>query len=135
VSTAVRRPALLVLVLLLSPWPACGAGERWGGYTQKEAKEIMLDPEVKSTILEATPRKEDQQPVVAIYPDKKKLDQGRLRKVKMQGTDAWEYNDVANDFCLYVWFDKATNGFLAQASHLHRRAAMSRRYTRRIVAA
>ena len=35
----------------------------------------------------------------------------------MQGTDAWEYNDVANDFCLYVWYDKATNGFLAQASH------------------
>jgi hypothetical protein len=116
VSTAVRRPALLVLVLLLA-LAGCGAGERWGGYTQKEAKEIMLDPEVKSTILQATPRKEDQQPVVDIYPDKKKLDKEGLRKVKMQGTDAWEYNDVANDFCLYVWFDKATNGFLAQASH------------------
>ena len=106
--------ACLVPLLLLA---ACGAGERWGGYTQKEAKEIMLDPEVKSTIIQATPRKEDQQPVVDIYPDKAKLDEEGLRKVKMQGTDAWEYNDVANDFCLYVWFDKATNGFLAQASH------------------
>ncbi len=106
--------ACLVPILLLA---ACGAGERWGGYTQKEAKEIMLDPEVKSTILQATPRNEDQQPVVDIYPDEKKLDDEGLRKVKMQGTDAWEYNDVANDFCLYVWFDKAANGFLAQASH------------------
>jgi hypothetical protein len=116
VSAAVRRPTLLVLVLLLVV-VGCGAGERWGGYTEDEAKDVMVDPEVKSTILQATPRKEDQQPVVAIYPDKAKLDEEGLRKVKMQGTDAWEYNDVANDFCLYVWYDKATNGFLAQASH------------------
>ncbi|MEP7334937.1 MAG: hypothetical protein ABI717_04060 [Actinomycetota bacterium] len=109
-----KRLALLLLVLLLA---GCGAGERWGGYTEKEAKEIMVDPEVKSTIIQATPRKEDQQPVVAIYPDADKLDKDGLRKVKMQGEDAWEYNDVANDFCLYVWYDKTTNGFLAQASH------------------
>ena len=114
---SMSRLAPLAFVVALLFLAGCGAGERWGGYTQKEAKEIMLDPEVKSTILQATPRKEDQQPVVDIYPDKKKLDKEGLRKVKMQGTDAWEYNDVANDFCLYVWFDKATNGFLAQASH------------------
>jgi hypothetical protein len=106
--------ACLVSLLLLA---GCGAGERWAGYTEDEAKDVMVDPEVKSTIIQATPRKDDQQPVVAIYPDKDKLDEDGLRKVKMQGTDAWEYNDVANDFCLYVWFDKATNGFLAQASH------------------
>jgi len=105
---------VLVLLLVLA---GCGAGERWAGYTEAEAKDVMLDQEVKSTIIQATPRKEDQQPVVDIYPDRDRLDKEGLRKVKMQGTEAWEYNDVANDFCLYVWFDKATNGFLAQASH------------------
>jgi hypothetical protein len=109
-----KRLGLLVLVLLLA---GCGAGERWGGYTQKEAKEIMSRPEVKSTIIQATPRKEGQQPVVAIYPDAATLEDTELRKVTMQGQEAWEYNDKADDFCLYVWYDKATNGFLAQASH------------------
>ena len=114
---SMKRLATIACLLALALVAGCGAGERWAGYTEDEAKDVMLDPEVKATVLEATPRKEDQQPVAAIYPDKDKLDQEGLRKVKMQGTDAWEYNDVANDFCLYVWFDKATNGFLAQASH------------------
>lgn len=52
-----KRLAFLVLVLLLA---GCGAGERWGGYTQKEAKEIIANPDVKVTIIEATPRKEGQ---------------------------------------------------------------------------
>lgn len=110
----IRRLTLLVLVLLVA---GCGAGERWAGYTEDEAKDIIIDAEVKSTILQATPRNEDQQPVAAIYPDAEKLDKDGLRKVKMQGQDAWEYNDVANDFCLYVWYDEATDGFLAQAGH------------------
>jgi hypothetical protein len=114
---SMRRLTPIACVLALLLVAGCGGGERWGGYTEDEAKDVMVDPEVKATIIEATPRNEDQQPVVAIYPDEDKLDKEGLRKVKMQGTDAWEYNDVANDFCLYVWFDKATNGFLAQASH------------------
>ena len=114
---SMKRLATIACLLALVLVAGCGAGERWAGYTEDEAKDVMLNPEVKTTVLEATPRKEDQQPVAAIYPDKDKLDQEGLRKVKMQGTDAWEYNDVANDFCLYVWFDKPTNGFLAQASH------------------
>jgi hypothetical protein len=114
---SMRRLAPLAFLVALLLVAGCGAGERWGGYTQKEAKEIIADPDVKETIIQATPRKEDQQPVAAIYPEGEKLDDAELRKVKMQGQDAWEYNDKANDFCLYVWFDKATNGFLAQASH------------------
>ena len=112
-----RLATLASLPLLLFAVAGCGAGERWGGYTQEEAKEIIADPDVKETIIQATPRKEDQQPVAAIYPEGEKLEEVELRKVKMQGQDAWEYNDEANDFCLYVWYDKATNGFLAQASH------------------
>jgi hypothetical protein len=114
---SMKRLAPIACLLALLLLAGCGAGERWGGYTEQEAKDVMVDPEVKSTIIQATPRKEDQQPVVDIYPDKAKLDEEGLRKVTMQGTDAWEYNDVANDFCLYVWYDKPTNGFLAQASH------------------
>ena len=109
-----KRVVILVLVLVVA---GCGAGERWGGYTQKEAKEIIADPDVKLTIIEATPRKEGQKPVAAIYPAGERLEEAELRKVTMQGEEAWEYNDQANDFCLYVWFDEATNGFLAQASH------------------
>jgi hypothetical protein len=108
-------PLACILLLLLAV-AGCGAGERWGGYTQEEAKEIISDPDVKETIIQATPRKEDQQPVAAIYPEGEKLEDAELRKVKMQGQDAWEYNDKANDFCLYVWFDEPSNGFLAQAS-------------------
>ena len=111
---SMRLLALLLLVLLLA---GCGAGERWGGYTQQEAKEIIADPDVKVTIIQATPRKEDQQPVAAIYPEGETLEEAELRKVTMQGEAAWEYNDKPNDFCLYVWYDEATNGFLAQASH------------------
>jgi hypothetical protein len=114
---SMKRLAPITCLLALLLVAGCGGGDRWGGYTEDEAKDVMVDPEVKATIIEATPRKDDQQPVVAIYPDEDKLDEEGLRKVKMQGTDAWEYNDVANDFCLYVWFDKPTNGFLAQASH------------------
>jgi hypothetical protein len=111
---AMRFLTLLVLALLLT---GCGAGERWGGYTEKEAKEIIADPDVRLTIIEATPRKEGQKPTAAIYPQGDTLENAELRKVTMQGQEAWEYNDRADDFCLYVWFDKATNGFLAQASH------------------
>jgi hypothetical protein len=106
--------ACLVALLFLA---GCGAGERWGGYTQNEAKEIIADPDVKLTIIEATPRKEGQKPVAAIYPEGETLENAELQKVTMQGQEAWEYNDKADDFCLYVWFYKATNGFLAQASH------------------
>jgi hypothetical protein len=107
-------PVICLCALLLLA--GCGAGERWGGYTEKEAKEIIADPDVKLTIIEATPRQEGQKPVAAIYPDGQTLDEAKLRKVTMQGQEAWEYNDKADDFCLYVWFDEATNGFLAQAS-------------------
>ena len=107
-------PILCLLLLLVA---GCGAGERWGGYTQQEAKEIIADPDVKATIIQATPRKEGQQPVAAIYPEGEELEETELRKVKMQGEPAWEYNDKANDFCLYVWYDETTNGYLAQASH------------------
>ena len=106
--------ACLVALLLLA---GCGAGERWGGYTQEEAKEIIADPDVRLTIIEATPRKEGQKPVAEIYPQGETLENAELVKVKVLGEDAWEYNDKADDFCLYVWFDEATNGYLAQASH------------------
>jgi len=108
---------VFVMLLLMLVLAGCGAGERWGGYTQKEAKEIIADPDVKTTIIQATPRKEGQKPVAAIYPAGEALEKAELRKVTTQGQEAWEYNDAADDFCLYVWYDKATDGFLAQASH------------------
>jgi hypothetical protein len=110
----VQRFTLLVLVFLVA---GCGAGDRWGGYTEQEAKDIIDDPDVKVTILAATPRMEGQKPVSAIYPEGETLEKAELRKVKVQSQEAWEYNDMADDFCLYVWYDKATEGFLAQASH------------------
>ena len=61
-----RLAPFACLLLLLLAVAGCGAGERWGGYTQKEAKEIIADPDVKETIIQATPRKPDQKPVAAI---------------------------------------------------------------------
>ena len=95
----IRLFTLLVFMLLLA---GCGADERWGGYTEEEAKEIMADPDVQLTIIEATPRKEGEKPVAAIYPEGATLEDADLRKVKMQGQDAWEYSDRPNGFCLYV---------------------------------
>ena len=53
-----------------------------------------------ATILESTPRKEGQKPVAAIYPQGDALKEADLRKVTVQGQEAWEYNDEADDFCL-----------------------------------
>ena len=118
-STAVRRPALLVLVLLLA-LAGCGAGERWGGYTQKEAKEIMLDPEVKSTILQATPRKEDQQPVVDIYPDKKKLDKNAP---SVKQTELEELREIGDTLLRLVMPDMTPKQLLKAAKKAHPKAS------------
>jgi hypothetical protein len=108
-----KRIALLPIVLLA----ACTTtSDTWGGYTENEAKEILALPNVRQTIVDTTPRTIEEAPVARIYPTEAKLEETDLRKVTVQGEEAWEYNDEQNQFCLYVWEDPETQTYFAQSS-------------------
>jgi hypothetical protein len=110
----VLRPLALLLTVVAA---GCTTTEdTWGGYTESEAKEILALPNVRETVIDTTPRTVDEEPVARIYPTEAELEEADLRKVTIQGEEAWEYNDEPNRFCLYVWEDPETHTYFAQAS-------------------
>lgn len=109
------KPFALVLLVLAA---GCGTSteDTWGGYTESQAKEILAMEDVRETIIGTTPRTSEEEPVSAIYPTEDELERADLRKVTVQGQEAWEYNDSPNQFCLYAWHDSETDGYVAQSS-------------------
>ena len=108
--------ARVALLLTLVVAGCATTSETWAGYTENEAKEILALPNVRETIVNTTPRTVDEEPVAQIYPSEAELQEADLRKVTVQGEEAWEYNDEPNQFCLYVWEDPETRTYFAQSS-------------------
>ena len=108
--------ARIGLLLTLVVAGCATTSDTWGGYTENEAKEILALPNVRQTIVDTTPRMIEEEPVAQLYPTEAELEETDLRKVTIQGEEAWEYNDEVNKFCLYVWEDPETQTYFAQSS-------------------
>jgi hypothetical protein len=103
----------LVLVLLVLALAGCdlGGGEKWGGYNEGQAKDILASEAVRNSVTSVTPFDPQGRPYTQLLPTKKRLEDTDLHKRTIEGQEAWGYEDPANDFCLYVWKDPNTNSF------------------------
>jgi hypothetical protein len=112
------KSLLLVLMLAVAASGGCsssgGCGDRWGGYTECDAKGVLKDPEVKRQILMNAPGDPTSNPLSQLYPSNGEIDDADLRKVTVLGQEAWEYHHPDENFCLYVWEDEATKNFATQ---------------------
>ena len=99
---AVKRLFLLAFILLAG----CGGEERWGGATEKQAREVLLDPNVRRQIEGLRGR----------YPTEEQIEEADLRKVTLQGQEAWEFEHPTQNYCLFVYEDPQFDSFTAQLS-------------------
>jgi len=108
-----KKLALLVLVALVA---ACSTGsEKWGGYSEGQAKDIIGSPQFRADVLQAAPPSSPTGlPYAQLMPTQDEVDDADLRKATLQGQEAWEYKDEANGFCLYVWKDNERDSFATQ---------------------
>jgi hypothetical protein len=107
---------LLVVAVLASSGcdRSSGCGEVWGGYTECEAKDVLKDPAVKRQILENAPGDPTSNPINQLYPSNGEIDDADMRRVTVEGQEAWEYQHPDENFCLYVWEDQTTKNFATQ---------------------
>ena len=103
-----KRLTVLLLVLVIA---GCGGGEKWGGYTESEAKEIMASDSLRNSVVQTVPFDNNGRPYTQLLPTKTRLEQTDLLKSSVEGQDAWLYKDQVNAFCLYVWKDPETKSF------------------------
>jgi hypothetical protein len=95
----------LVLTLLALVSAGCGGGEKWGGYSEGQAKDVMTSDAVRNSIMDVSPVDPQGRPYTQLLPTKAKLEQTDLHKRTVEGQEAWGYEDTPNAFCLYVWKD------------------------------
>jgi hypothetical protein len=103
-----KRLTVLLLALVLA---GCGGGEKWGGYTESQAKKILTSDELRNSVLTVSPFDPQGRPYSELLPTKAKLEQTDLLKSTLEGQEAWEYKDLGNAFCLFVWKDPETKSF------------------------
>jgi hypothetical protein len=101
----------LIPVLVLALVAGCGGGEKWGGYTEGEAKDIMSSEAVRNSVTSVSPFDQQGRPYTQLLPTKSKLEETDLHKRTVDGQEAWGYEDDPNQFCLYVWKDPETDSF------------------------
>ena len=94
---------LLVTLILLG---GCGGEERWGGATEKQAREVLLDPNVRTQVVGLRGR----------YPTVEQIEEADLRKVTIRGQEAWEFKHPTQNYCLFVYEDPQFESFTAQLS-------------------
>jgi hypothetical protein len=102
---------ILVLALLALAGCSGGGGEKWGGYTESEAKDLLASEEVRNSVTLVSPVDPQGRPYAQLLPTKAKLEETDLHKRTVEGQEAWGYEDDANSFCLYVWEDPETESF------------------------
>jgi hypothetical protein len=97
--------AILIAMLLLA---GCGGDEEtWGGATEQQAREVLLDPNVRAQI----------EGLRGTYPSEQQIEDADLRQVTLQGQEAWEFEHPTRlNYCLFVYEDPATDSFTAQLS-------------------
>ena len=99
------KRVLIVAVLVLA---GCGGGDdEWGSATEKQAREVLLDPNVRAQIEGLRGR----------YPTEQQIEDADLRQVTLQGQEAWEFEHPTRlNYCLFVYEDPTTESFTAQLS-------------------
>jgi hypothetical protein len=107
------KKLILVLALALLVLAGCSSsgGDKWGGYTEAEAKNILSSESVRNSVLTVSPFDPQGRPYTKLLPTKGALEKTDLRKATLQGQEAWGYEDKLNSFCLYVWKDPQTKSF------------------------
>ena len=106
---------LVLLIVLLSA--GCGepTDEKWGGYTEGDAKQILKDARAE---IVATAPPTNAGPAERLYPTNEEIDDYDLRKAHVQGEEAWEYkrtlDEETGDWCIYISEDPSGGTFLAQ---------------------
>ena len=118
-SPMLRLVLLLLLALLVAA--GCGGGDdddggTWGGYSEREARDILADPDVRRQIVQNAPGDPTANPYDDLLPTKEEAEEADLRRVTVQGQEAWEYSDEENNFCVYVWEDEEFDSFATQVS-------------------
>jgi len=104
-----RLLPLFVLVLAAGCSFGGGGGDRWGGYTESEAKEILADPNIRAEILKNAPGDPATSPYRRLYPTKEQAEGADLRKVTFEGQESWQYQHPDENFCVYVWEDQTVD--------------------------
>jgi hypothetical protein len=101
---------LALTLLALAVLAGCGSSTEdvWGGYTEGEVKDRLTDPQFRDEIMRTAPP-DPRGPIHLLYPSNEEIENTDLRKVTIQGDEAWEYRDEENDWCINVWEDPATN--------------------------
>jgi hypothetical protein len=96
---------LLILAVVL--FAGCGGDEEtWGGATEQQAKEVLMDPNVRAQVQDVRGR----------YPTEQQIEEADLRMVTLQGMEAWEYEHPTQNYCLFVYEDPEFESFTAQLS-------------------
>jgi hypothetical protein len=85
----------------------CGGDEdKWGGATEQQAKEVLMDPNVRAQVQDVRGR----------YPTEQQIEEADLRMVTLQGMEAWEYKHPTQNYCVFVYEDPEFDSFTAQLS-------------------
>lgn len=107
---------LIPCALLALGLAACGGGgeERWGGYTEEEARDVLADPHVRQQIIDHAPGDPVTSPFQNLVPTSEEAREADLTRKTVEGREAWEYRDAANDFCIYIWHEEEFDTFGVQ---------------------
>jgi hypothetical protein len=99
----------LALALALLALAGCGSSteDAWGGYTEGEVKDKLTNPQFRDEIMRTAPP-DPRGPIHVLYPSNDEIENTDLKKVTIQGDEAWEYRNQEADWCINVWDDPQT---------------------------